>query len=75
MSSAHSDDFEGTRGVVVDLSSKGKNGPHHISRVFVCVDKVRGNPVALKGLERGTNSMLRREASEFRNRLFARTLA
>ena len=71
----HSDDFEGTGGVVVDLSSKRKDGPHNISCLFVRVDKVRGNPVVFKGLKRGTNSVLRREASEFRNRLFARTLA
>jgi hypothetical protein len=70
----HSDDFEGTGGVVVDLSSKRKDGPHNISCCFVPVDKMRGNPVVFEGLKRGTNSVLRREASEFRNRLIARTL-
>src|SRR5207302_4404653 len=71
----HSDDFEGAGRVVVDLSSKRKDGPHNISCLFVRVDKERGNPVVFKGLKRGTNSVLRRKASEFRNRLFARTLA
>src|SRR5438309_355317 len=71
----HSDDFEGTGGVVVDLSSKRKDGPHNISCLFARVDKVRGNPVVFKGLKRGTKSVLRREAREFRNRLFAGTLA
>jgi hypothetical protein len=71
----HSDDFEGTGGVVVDLNSKRQDGPHNISCCFVRVDKVRGNPVVFEGLKRGTNLVLRREASEFRNRRFARTLA
>jgi hypothetical protein len=48
--------------------------PHNISRFSVRVHKVRGNPVASKSLERGANSVLRRQASEFRNRLIARTL-
>jgi len=70
----HSDDFEGTRGVVVDLSSRRKDRAHNISRLFLCVDKVRANPVAFKRLECGTNSVLRCQASELCNRVFARTL-
>jgi hypothetical protein len=70
----HSDDFERTRSVVVHLGSKRKDGPHNLSRCFLRVDKVRGNPIVFKGLERGTNTVLRREASEFRNRLIARTI-
>ena len=71
----HSDDFEGTGGVVVDLSSRRKDRAHNFSRLFLCVDKVRGNPVVFESLKRATDSVLRREASEFRNRLFARTVA
>ena len=70
----HSNQFERTGGVVVDLSSRWKDGPHNISRFFVRVDKVRGNPVVFKGLKRGTNSVFRCQASKFRNRVFARTL-
>jgi len=70
----HSDDFEGTRGVVVDLSSRRKDRAHNISRLFLCVDKMRANPVAFKRLECGTNSVLRCQASKFGNRVFARTL-
>src|SRR6266571_4106101 len=70
----HSNQFERTGGVVVDLSSKWKDGPHNISRFSVRVHKVRGNPVAFKSLERGANSVLRRQASEFLNRLIARAL-
>ena len=70
----HSDDFERAGGVVEHLSSNRKDGAHNISRLFVTIDKVSRNPVVFKGLKRSTNSVLRREASEFRNRLFARTL-
>jgi hypothetical protein len=47
----------------------------NISRLFIRLDKLRGNPVAFKGLEGGANSVLRCKASEFRNSLFSRTLA
>ena len=70
----HSDDFEGAGRVVVDLSSRRKDRAHNISRLFLRVDKMRANPVAFKRLERGTNSVLRCQASKFRNRVFARTL-
>jgi hypothetical protein len=69
-----SDDFERTGSVVVHLGSKRKDGPHNLSRCFVRVDKVRRNPIVFKGLKRGANTVLRREASEFRNRLIARTI-
>jgi hypothetical protein len=70
-----SNHFEGTGGVVVDLSSRWKDGAHNISRQFLRVDKVGANPVLFKGLERGTNSVLRRQASKFHNRLFARAIS
>ena len=70
----HSDDFECAGRVVVDLSSNRKDGLHSTSRLLFRVDKVRGDPVAFKRLERGTNAVFRREASEFRNGLFGRAL-
>ena len=69
----HSDDFECAGRVVVDLSSTRQDGLHNISCLLFRLDKVRKDPVAFKRLERGPNAVLRREASELRNRLFGRT--
>jgi hypothetical protein len=41
----HSDDFEGTGCVVLDLSSRWKDGARNISRLFLRVVRVRANPV------------------------------
>jgi hypothetical protein len=70
----HSDDFEGTGGVVVDLSSRWKDGAHNTSRLFLRVDKVRANPVCSRASSAARIRVLWRQASEFRNGLCARTL-